>query len=37
MEKSKQERLKICNELLGNFLVGVKTQDDLLGKDCVIT
>ena len=37
MGQSKKERLKISNELLDNFLVGVKSQDDLWGKDGVIT
>ena len=37
MEQSKKERLKISNELLDNFLVGVKSQDDLWGKDGFIT
>ena len=37
MEQTKQERLNISNELLDNFLVGVNTQDDLWGKDGVIT
>ena len=36
MEQTKQERLKISNEMLDNFLVGVKTQEDLWGKDGVI-
>ena len=37
MEPSKQKRLKISNDLLDNFLAGVKTQDDLWGKDGIIT
>lgn len=37
MEQSKQERMKISNELLDQMLVGVKTQDDLWGKYGVIT
>lgn len=37
MEQSKQERMKISNELLDQMLVGVKTQDDLWGKYGIIT
>ena len=37
MEQTKQGRLKISSELLDNMLVGVKTQEDLWGKDGVIT
>lgn len=37
MEQSKQERLKISNELLDNILVGVKNQEDLWGKDGILT
>lgn len=37
MEQTKQERLKISNDLLDKFLVEVKTQEDLWGKDGIIT
>ena len=37
MEVNKQERLKISNELLDSMLIGVKTQDDLWGKDGIVT
>ena len=37
MEQTKQERLKISNDLLDNLLVGVKTQEDLWGNDGIIT
>ena len=37
MKQTKQERMQISNELLDNMLVGVKTQDDLWGKDGLIT
>ena len=37
MHQSKKEKLKFSNELLDNMLVGVKTQEDLWGKDGVIT
>ena len=37
MEQTKAERMKISNALLDQMLVGVKTQDDLWGKDGVIT
>ena len=34
---AKHERMQISNELLDNMLVGVETQDDLWGKDGLIT
>ena len=37
MKRTKQQRIQISNELLDNMLVGVKTQEDLFGKDGVIT
>ena len=37
MEEARQEKLKISNDLLDAMLVGVKTQDDLWGKDGIIT
>ena len=37
MEESRQEKLKISNDLLDAMLVGVRTQDDLWGKDGIIT
>ena len=37
MEKARQEKLKISNDLLDAMLVGVKTQDDLWGKEGIIT
>ena len=37
MKHTKHERMQISNELLDNMLVGVKTQDDLWGKDGLIT
>ena len=36
MEDARQEKLKISNDLLDAMLVGVKTQDDLCGKDGII-
>ena len=37
MKKDGQEKLKISNELLDSMLVDVKTQEDLWGKDGIIT
>ena len=37
MKEDRQEKLKISNDLLEAMLVGVKTQDDLWGKDGIIT
>ena len=37
MKQTKQERMQISNELLDNMLVGVKMQDNLWGKDGLIT
>ena len=37
MEECRQEKLKISNNLLDTMLVGVRTQDDLWGKDGIIT
>ena len=37
MEESRQEKLKISNDLLDAMLVGIRTQDDLWGKDGIIT
>lgn len=37
MEEARQEKLKISNDLLVAMLVGVKTQEDLWGKDGIIT
>ena len=37
MEKTRQEKLKISNDLLDAMLVGGKTQEDLWGKDGIIT
>ena len=37
MEEARQEKLKISNDLLNAMLVGVKTQEDLWGKDGIIT
>ena len=37
MEQTKQQRIQISNELLDKMLVGVKTQENLCGKDGVIT
>ena len=37
MKEDRQEKLKISNDLLDAMLVGVKTQDDLWGKDGIIT
>ena len=36
MEEARQEKLKISNDLLDAMLVGVKTQDDLWGKEGII-
>ena len=37
MTDNRHEKLKISNDLLDAMLVGVKTQDDLWGKDGIIT
>ena len=37
MADTSQERMKISNELLDSMLKGVKTQEDLWGKDGLIT
>ena len=37
MADKKEEKLNISNDLLDAMLVGVKTQDDLLGKEGIIT
>ena len=37
MEEKKSEKLKISNDLLDAMLVGVKTQEDLWGKEGIIT
>ena len=37
MTDNRQEKLKISKELLDGMLVGVKTQEDLWGKDGIIT
>ena len=37
MEQTSQEKMKISKELLDSMLVGVKTQEDLWGKDGIIT
>ena len=37
MKNDKQEKLKFSNDLLDAMLVGVKTQDDLWGKEGIIT
>ena len=37
MKEERQEKLKISNDLLDAMLVGVKTQDDLWGKEGIIT
>ena len=37
MKENRQEKLKISNDLLDAILVGVKTQEDLWGKDGIIT
>ena len=37
MEEARHEKLKISNDLLDAMLVGVKTQDDLWGKEGIIT
>lgn len=36
MADKKEEKLNITNDLLDAMLVGVKTQDDLLGKEGII-
>ena len=37
MKDNRHEKLKFSNDLLDAMLVGVKTQDDLWGKECIIT
>lgn len=37
MTNNRHEKLEISNDLLDPMLVGVKTQDDLWGKDGIIT
>ena len=37
MKEERQEKLKISNDLLDAMLVGVKTQEDLWGKEGIIT
>ena len=37
MKENRQEKLKISNDLLDAMLVGVKTQEDLWGKEGIIT
>ena len=37
MKDDRQEKLKISNDLLDAMLVGVKTQEDLWGKEGIIT
>ena len=37
MKEERQEKLKISNDLLDAMLAGVKTQDDLWGKEGIIT
>ena len=37
MKEDRQEKLKISNDLLDAMLVGVKTQEDLWGKEGIIT
>ena len=37
MKDNKHEKLKFSNDLLDAMLVGVKTQDDLWGKEGIIT
>ena len=37
MADKKEEKLNITNDLLDAMLVGVKTQNDLLGKEGIIT
>ena len=37
MKEDRQEKLKLSNNLLDAMLVGVKTQEDLWGKDGIIT
>ena len=37
MKDDRQEKLKLSNDLLDALLVGVKTQDDLWGKEGIIT
>ena len=37
MADKKEEKLNISNDLLDAMLVGVKTQEDLWGKEGIIT
>ena len=37
MEEARQEKLKISNDWLDAMLVGVTTQEDLWGKEGIIT
>ncbi len=37
MKEERQEKLKISNDLLDAMLVGVKTQEDVWGKEGIIT
>ena len=37
MKEDRHEKLKLSNELLDAMLVGVKTQEDLWGKEGIIT
>ena len=37
MKEDRQEKLKLSNDLLDAMLVGVKTQEDLWGKEGIIT
>ena len=37
MKDDRQEKLKISNDLLDAMLVGVRTQEDLWGKEGIIT
>lgn len=37
MKDNRHEKLKFSNDLLDAMLVGVKTQDDLWGKEGIIT
>ena len=37
MKDDRQEKLKISNDLLDVMLIGVETQEDLWGKDGIIT
>ncbi len=37
MKEDRQDKFKISNDLLDAMLVGVKTQEDLWGKEGIIT